>query len=610
MAARRRRDRCRPPSRDRRRDPLPPRSPRSPPSRRARQGLQARAPPGPGGPRRPPPTMTTMRRARTCPSCGTANGQRRGRRRGLRQRRGLQDRQDRQEMGSMRFSDLIADIAAGPSVAPLARQEPRDPRARLESRDPRARQEPRDPIIAGVTHDSRRVVQGDLYVALPGQRFDGWDFAAAAVAAGAVAVAGAPLAEPRAGLAALAARVYGHPDRELVMAGVTGTNGKTTVALLIAAMLEAAGLPAGFLGTLGHHLGGRAVSSRAGGYGHTTPESSDLYRTLREMRDAGARAAAMEVSSHALAMQRVAGVAFDVAVFTNLTRDHLDYHQDMESYFAAKRGLFAQLKPGARAAVNAGDSYGRRLAAELPEALTFGEGGAVRASAVRLSEGGIAARLETPRGPLEIDSPLLGRYNLDNLLAAAAAAEVLGLPHAAMARGIAERRRVPGRMEPVDRGQPFPVYVDYAHTDAALAAALAAVREVAAGPGQGAGQDLKVAVVFGCGGERDPGKRSVMGRTAGELADLPIVTSDNPRSEDPLAIIAAVAEGVKASGNASYRLVPDRREAIRAALAAAGPGWAVLVAGKGHEREQIVGDRKLPFSDIEEIGRALEELHG
>jgi len=505
----------------------------------------------------------------------------------------------------MRFSELIAGIAAGPSISPLARQ---------------------DPIIVGVTHDSRRVLPGDLYVALPGQRFDGWDFAAAAVAAGAVAVAGAPprepalaaalpvpwapLADPRAGLAALAARVYGHPDRELVMAGVTGTNGKTTVALLIAAMLEAAGLPAGFLGTLGHHFGDRDVSGRSGrpgGYGHTTPESSDLYRTLREMRDAGARAAAMEVSSHALAMQRVAGAAFDVAVFTNLTRDHLDYHQDMESYYAAKRGLFAQLKPGARAAVNAGDPYGRRLAAELPAALTFGEGGAVRASAVRLSIGGIAARLETPRGPLEIDSPLLGRYNLDNLLAAAAAAEALGLPQAAMARGIAERRRVPGRMEPVDRGQPFPVYVDYAHTGAALAAALAAVREVA---GAGRAGAVKVAVVFGCGGERDPGKRSVMGRTAGELADLPIVTSDNPRGEDPLAIMAAVEEGVKASGNSRYRLVPDRRAAIRAALAEAGPGWAVLVAGKGHEREQIVAGRQLPFSDVEEIGRALEELRG
>jgi UDP-N-acetylmuramoyl-L-alanyl-D-glutamate--2,6-diaminopimelate ligase len=484
----------------------------------------------------------------------------------------------------MRLSELIRDVVppAAPAVSAGA-----------------------DPEISGVTHDSRRVAPGDLYVALRGQRFDGWDFAAAAVRAGAVAVAGAApgpahlgvplvaLADPRAGLAALAARLYGHPDREMVMAGVTGTNGKTTVALLVAAMLDAAGLPAGFLGTIGYRFGERRFAG-----GHTTPEASDLYRTLREMRAAGARAAAMEASSHALAMQRLAGAAFDAAVFTNLTRDHLDYHAGMEDYFAAKRRLFAQLKPGGRAVVNLDDPFGRRLAAELPAALTFGQAAEVRPAAVRLSVRGIAGRIETPRGGLEIESPLLGRYNLANLLAAVAAAEVLGLPHEAVARAIAGRLPIPGRMEPIERGQPFPVFVDYAHTDAALAAALASLREVAGG---------KIAVVFGCGGERDPGKRSLMGRTAGELADLPIVTSDNPRGEDPLAIIAAVEEGVKASGNPSYRLIPDRREAIRAALAAAGPGWAVLVAGKGHEQEQIVGDRRLPFSDVEEIGLALAE---
>jgi UDP-N-acetylmuramoyl-L-alanyl-D-glutamate--2,6-diaminopimelate ligase len=470
-----------------------------------------------------------------------------------------------------------------------------------------------DPIVTGVGHDSRRIAPGDLYVALAGQRFDGWDFAAAAVAAGAVAVAGAPpsqaqraaapsvpwleLAAPRAGMAALAAEVYGHPDRDLVMAAVTGTNGKTTVALLMAALLDAAGLPAGFLGTLGPHFG----EQRFGG-GHTTPEASDFYRILRAMRDAGARAAAMEVSSHALGMGRVAGALFDVAVFTNLTRDHLDYHRDMEDYFAAKRRLFTQLKPQGRAVVNVDDPYGRRLAALLPAALTFGAGGDVQAREVTLGARGITGVFATPRGPLPFASPLVGRYNLENLLAAVAAAEALSLPREAIARGIAARGPIPGRMQPIEHGQPFAVFVDYAHTDAALAAALAAVREVAGGG--------KVAVVFGCGGERDPGKRATMGRIAGELADLAIVTSDNPRGEDPLAIITAVEAGVKESGNTSYRLLPDRRAAIRAAVDAAGPGWIVLVAGKGHEREQILGDRKLPFSDADELGRALEERFG
>jgi UDP-N-acetylmuramoyl-L-alanyl-D-glutamate--2,6-diaminopimelate ligase len=319
------------------------------------------------------------------------------------------------------------------------------------------------------------------------------------------------------------------------------------------------------------------------------------------MREAGAEAVAMEVSSHALDMGRVAGVSFDAAVFTNLTRDHLDYHRDMDEYFAAKRRLFDHLKPGARPVVNLDDPYGRRLAGEISGALTFGEGGDVHARGVALTTSGIRGVLVTPRGEVEIASPLLGRYNLSNLLAAAAAAEALGLPHAAMAQAFAAQRPVPGRLEPIDRGQPFPVYVDYAHTDAALEAALRSVREVAGG---------KVAVVFGCGGDRDRGKRPLMGRIAGELADLPIITSDNPRSEDPHAILAAVEEGLKASGNPGYKLVPDRREAIRLAIDSAGPGWAVLVAGKGHEREQIIGDQRLPFSDIEEIGRALEERFG
>jgi UDP-N-acetylmuramoyl-L-alanyl-D-glutamate--2,6-diaminopimelate ligase len=469
-----------------------------------------------------------------------------------------------------------------------------------------------DPEVTGVAHDSRAVEPGDLFVALVGQRFDGRAFAPAAVEKGAVAVAGpgagpgglgvpwVPVEDPRSVLGPLSAVVYGHPDRELVLVGVTGTNGKSTVATLIAAILDAADLPAGFIGTLGYRFRDRSFPG-----GHTTPEASDLFRTLRRMRDAGARAVAMEVSSHALDMGRVSGASFDAAVFTNLSRDHLDYHPDMESYFAAKRRIFRQLEPDGRAVVNVEDEYGRRLAREMPGAVTFGavgDTGDVRARDVGMTASGTRGMLVTPRGELPFSTALLGRYNLSNLLAAAAAAEALGLPHAAVAAALAAQRPVPGRLEPVERGQPFPVFVDYAHTDAALDAALRSVREIAGGG--------RVAVVFGCGGDRDRGKRPLMGRVAGELADLPILTSDNPRSEDPGAILAAIEAGVRESGNQGYRLVPDRRDAIREALAAAGPGWAVLVAGKGHEREQIVGDRKIPFSDFAEIEQALEERFG
>jgi UDP-N-acetylmuramoyl-L-alanyl-D-glutamate--2,6-diaminopimelate ligase len=462
-----------------------------------------------------------------------------------------------------------------------------------------------DPEVRGVAHDSRAVEPGDLFVALVGQRFDGRAFAPAAVERGAVAVAGpdpapagvsvpwVPVEDPRSVLGPLSAVVYGHPDQELVLVGVTGTNGKSTVATLVSAILDAADLPAGFIGTLGYRFQDRTFPG-----GHTTPEASDLFRTLRRMRDAGARAVAMEVSSHALDMGRAAGATFDAAVFTNLSRDHLDFHPDMESYFQAKRRLFGMLKPDGKAVVNVEDEYGKRLASEIP-AVTFGEGGDVQARNVEMTASGTRGVLVTPRGELPFSTPLLGRYNLLNLLAAAATAEALNVPHAAVAAALAAQRPVPGRLEPVDRGQPFPVFVDYAHTDAALDAAVRSVREIA--------KDGKVAVVFGCGGDRDRGKRPLMGRVVGELAELPILTSDNPRSEDPLAILAAIEEGVKASGNSSYRLVPDRREAIREAIASAGPGWAVLVAGKGHEREQIVGDRKIPFSDFEEIEKALEE---
>lgn len=466
-----------------------------------------------------------------------------------------------------------------------------------------------DPEVFGVRHDSRAVAAGDLFAAWRGAKHDGAAFAGEAIRRGAVAVVadrerpeGLPeatpwlvSAAPRELLADFAMRLHGRPDLELVTVGVTGTNGKSTTVELVAAMLDAAGTPCARLGTLGARFPGFAGAASE----RTTPEASDLYRLLGELRGAGARAVAMEVSSHALAQGRVRGLQFDVGVFTNLSRDHFDFHRDFDDYFAAKARLFEQLKPGGRAVVNRADEHGSELCARLPGALGFGAGGEVVAGDVRLDRHGIRGEIATPRGALRFESPLLGRYNLDNLLAAVAVGEALGLPHAALAAGIAATPPLPGRMEPVDAGQGFPVVVDYAHTDAALEAAIRSLRELAG---------RRVVVVFGCGGDRDAGKRPRMGRVAGALAELPIVTSDNPRGEDPLAIIAAVEEGLRASGNAAYRVVPDRREAIRRAVAVgAAEDWAVLIAGKGHEREQIVGDRRLPFSDRDEALRALAE---
>jgi UDP-N-acetylmuramoyl-L-alanyl-D-glutamate--2,6-diaminopimelate ligase len=462
--------------------------------------------------------------------------------------------------------------------------------------------------VTGLQLDSRRVVPGDLFVAIQGAKADGRKFAAQAVQRGAVAVLAAGPAEgqepgvpwlttadPRALLAPLAFRLHGTPDRELLMVGVTGTNGKSTVVWTCQALLEAAGRPTARLGTVSYTFRDLDLPAQ-----RTTPEISDLLHMLRRMRDRGAEAACLEVSSHALALGRVDGVSFDVGVFTNLTRDHLDFHGSMEEYFAAKRRLFTEhLKPGATAVVNVGDPWGRKLAAELPRVIGYGEGGDVRAAEAMLDADGIRARVVTPRGDLAIESSLLGPFNLENLLATVAVGEALGLPLDAVARGLRDVRPVPGRMEKIDRGQSFPVFVDYAHTDDALASTLRAVRRISR---------RKVAVVFGCGGDRDRGKRPLMGKVAGELADLVIVTSDNPRSEDPLSIMAAVEEGLKASGNAEYRMLPDRRDAIRRALAiAAGDEWAVLVAGKGNEEGQEIAGVVQPFSDRDEIAKALEE---
>ncbi|HVS16745.1 MAG TPA: UDP-N-acetylmuramoyl-L-alanyl-D-glutamate--2,6-diaminopimelate ligase [Thermoanaerobaculia bacterium] len=467
--------------------------------------------------------------------------------------------------------------------------------------------------VRGVCVDSRRVRPGDLFVVWSGGRHDGRAFAPAAVARGAAAVLapGGPLegwsgtvpwlqtADPRWLLGPISARVYGHPERELRLVAVTGTNGKTTVSYLVRALLERAGYPCGVLGTLGYRFGALAEPPA-----RTTPEASDFYRLLREMRDSGAAAVSLEASSHALAQGRLRGAQLEVGIFTNLTRDHLDFHRDMEDYFAAKRRLFEELLAASgRAVVNRDDAYGRRLLEALPDAINFGERDArVCVERAELDLRGIRGSLSTPRGSFAFETPLIGRYNLWNLLAAVAAGEALELDRESMAEALAAESPLAGRLEPVATGQRFPVLIDFAHTPAGLEAALGSLREVWPG---------RIVVVFGCGGDKDRGKRPEMGRLAGELSDLAIVTDDNPRTEDPAAIHAQVVAGLEQVSRPDVRweVIGDRRAAIARGLevAAAEEGWAVLVAGKGHEDTQVLGTVAHPFSDRLEVERILGE---
>jgi UDP-N-acetylmuramoyl-L-alanyl-D-glutamate--2,6-diaminopimelate ligase len=476
-----------------------------------------------------------------------------------------------------------------------------------------------DAIVTGVTHDSRRVRAGDLFVAVPGKQHDGLSFVAEALSSGATAVAAetGPLPEAtsvawlqvpeaRVALATLARAHYQAPDERLRTIGITGTNGKTTTAILLAAACEAAGLPAGVVGTLGRMS--RAGFRDGGGFlpgRHTTPEAPDLYAALDEMLAAGLSAAVLEVSSHALALHRVHGMQFDVAVFTNLTRDHLDFHENMENYFAAKARLFAGLPPDAAMAVNLDDPFGTRLTSpSRTRVVTYGR--ATRADILPLSiessRAGLRLRLRTPAGELEVSSPLVGLPNIYNILATMAAATALDLDLQRAASGIAGVERIPGRAESIDMGQEFLVLVDYAHTDDALVNILGAARELATG---------RVIVVFGCGGDRDRTKRPLMGSAAARLADVAILTSDNPRTEDPLEIIRQVAVGFEdRSARAVQRIEPDRSAAIVLAVGEAREGDVVVIAGKGHESEQILAHGRVPFDDREVARRALRARAG
>lgn len=455
--------------------------------------------------------------------------------------------------------------------------------------------------VTGLAYDNRRVSPGTLFFCVPGFTRDGHDFARDAVARGAAALVvqrpldlGVPevvVPDVRAAMGAAAARMHGDPTRDLQVIGVTGTNGKTTTAFVIRALLEAAGTNCGLMGTVKSVVGGVELPTE-----RTTPEAIDLQATLAAMRDAGDRACAMEVSSHALELRRVDGVRFACAVFTNLTQDHLDFHPSMEDYFQAKRRLFDELAPAARV-VNVDDSYGRRLAQELPGTVTYAIDAPAdyRATDVEVKLTGSRFTLRAPSGESRIECPLPGRFNVANVLAALAACASLGVPADELASALAALPRVPGRFQPVEAGQDFAVLVDYAHTPDSLDNVLRAARDLA---------ERRVITVFGCGGDRDRGKRPLMGDIAGRLSDVAIATSDNPRSEDPEAILDEVLAGA----GPNVERVLDRTEAIAAALEHADTGDVVVIAGKGHELgQEFAGGRKEPFDDVEVARRLLSE---
>ena len=454
--------------------------------------------------------------------------------------------------------------------------------------------------IGGLAYDNRAVEPGTLFFCVPGFTRDGHDFARDAIERGAAAlVVARPLGlgvpevqveDVRAAMAVAAARFYGDPTGRLPVVGVTGTNGKTTTAFLVRALLEASGRQTGLLGTVTSVIAGAERPTV-----RTTPEAIDLQRTFREMLDGGDRACAIEISSHALELRRADGIHVAAAIFTNLTQDHLDFHPTMEEYFQAKRRLFANPLTDVKI-VNVDDPYGRRLADEWPESVTFGidSEAMYRATDVRTGFAGSDSTFVTPDGDFEVHVPLPGRFNVANALGAWAAARSLG----AELHGLPETVRVPGRFEPVVEGQPFAVLVDYAHTPDSLENVLRAARELA---------DGRVIAVFGAGGDRDRGKRPLMGEIGARLADVCLVTSDNPRSEDPEAIIAEILAGTSGAANVSSD--PDRRASIHRAIALAEPGDVVVIAGKGHEQgQEFAGGRKEPFDDVSVAREALRSV--
>jgi UDP-N-acetylmuramoyl-L-alanyl-D-glutamate--2,6-diaminopimelate ligase len=472
-----------------------------------------------------------------------------------------------------------------------------------------------DPGVSGVEYDSRRVKPGCVFVAMRGESSDGNRFIDQAIQAGAVAVvtdSAAEKARPNVGwalvpngrraLARVSANFYKKPAERIAITGITGTNGKSTTAFLVESILTAAGRKSALIGTIEYHVAGKVLPAP-----HTTPEALELNRIFHEALAQGATDVVMEVSSHALAQERVYGVPFDVAVFTNLTRDHLDYHKTMEEYFAAKRVLFEGCGTDAPRAVvtNLDDEYGAKLAEFSRKrsslVLKYGwERGDLHAEKVEITTRGTRFDLVMPEGKIAVFSGLIGRVNVYNILAAAGACYARGCAAQAIAAGIDKLVCVPGRFERVDCGQPFTVVVDYAHTDDALRNLTALGRELVSG----AGSKGRVLTVFGCGGDRDRKKRPLMGEAAGRGSDFVVLTSDNPRSEDPLAIMNDAVVGLQKTG-VKYSVEVDRRKAIALAIREARPGEIVLLAGKGHEKVQVTREGAAPFDDLEVAREAL-----
>lgn len=459
-----------------------------------------------------------------------------------------------------------------------------------------------DRDVTAMAYDSRRVVPGTLFVAVPGQKIDGGEFMAEAVDRGAPAVlcqfdAVAPakitrirVPDVREAMARASNAFYGCPSSQLKVIGVTGTNGKTTVAFMVKSMLEAAGLKSGLIGTVRYEIGDRVIPAQ-----RTTPESVDIQQLMSQMLKADCRACVMEVSSHALEQKRVWGIEYDVAIFTNLTQDHLDYHGTMEQYYSAKSRLFhPDWKPSKRqtAIINIDDQYGARLAqdSQIAVRLTYGveQAAELKATRLELSREGSRFVVQTSDRTFACRLPLIGRHNVYNALAAIGAALALGLPIPQIQAALNALAPVPGRLEAIRKGQPFGVYVDYAHTDDALQNVLTTLREITPG---------RLLLTFGCGGARDVTKRPKMGRVAAKLADYVILTSDNPRRESPADIAAQIEQGFRNVRQTDYHIELERRRAIQEIIHMAKPGDTVLIAGKGHETYQEFSDTVVPFDD-------------